>query len=92
MARNTHFPFDGKAAPLVIGKQDASLAEFFFQPLVLGAQVFEDFLLMPVDPAGEDQEQQLPRLQNRLHISPDIVRKVEESGIRGGLSTAGKSD
>jgi hypothetical protein len=47
---------------------------------------------MPVDPAGEDQEQQLPRLQNRLHISPDIVRKVEESGIRGGLSTAGKSD
>jgi len=47
---------------------------------------------MPVDPAGEDQEQQLPRLQNRLHISPDIVRKVEGSGIRGGLSTAGKSD
>ena len=41
---------------------------------------------------GEDQEQQLPRLQNRLHISPDIVRKVEESGIRGGLSTAGKRD
>jgi len=33
----------------------------------------EDFLLMPVDPAGEDQEQQLPRLQDRLHISPDAV-------------------
>ena len=62
------------------------------QYLVFDPQVLEDFLLMPVDPAGEDQEQQLPRLQNRLHISPDIVRKVEESGIRGGLSTAGKSD
>jgi hypothetical protein len=47
---------------------------------------------MPVDPAGEDQEQQLRRLQSRLHISPDIVRKVEASGIRGGLSAAGRSD
>ena len=39
-----------------------------------------------------DRGQNIPRLQNRLHISLDIVRKVEESGIRGGLSTAGKSD
>jgi hypothetical protein len=30
-------------------------------------------LLMPVDPAGQDQEQQLPRLQDRLPISPDAV-------------------
>jgi len=59
--------------------------------LVLGAQVLEDFLLMPVDPVGEDQEQQLPRLQDRLHISPDIVNKVEASGISGCLSTAGRS-
>jgi hypothetical protein len=87
-----YFSFDGKAAPLVIGKQDAFLTELFFQYLVFDPEVLEDFLLMPVDPAGEDQEQQLPRLQNRLHISPDIVRTVEESGIRGGLSTAGKSD
>jgi hypothetical protein len=24
-------------------------------------------------PAGQDQEQQLPRLQNKLHISPDVA-------------------
>lgn len=60
--------------------------------LVFDPQVLKDFLLMPVDPAGEDQEQQLPRLQDRLHISPDIVRKVEGSGISGCLSTAGKRD
>ena len=67
-----YLSFDGKAA-LVIGEQDAFLTELLFQHPVLGAQVLEDFLLMPVDPAGEDQEQQLPRLQNRLHISPDAV-------------------
>jgi hypothetical protein len=48
--------------------------------------------LVAIDPAGEDQEQQLPRLQNRLHICPDIVRKVEGFGIRSSLSTAGKRD
>jgi hypothetical protein len=30
-------------------------------------------LLMPIDPAGWDQGQQLPRLKNKLHISPDIA-------------------
>ena len=82
---------DGKAAPLVIDKLEVFLAELLFKHLVLGAQVLEDFLLMPVDPVGEDQEQQLPRLQDRLHISPDIVNKVEASGISGCLSTAGRS-
>jgi hypothetical protein len=63
---------DPAPAP-VIGKQDASVAEVVFQHLVLGAQALEDFLLMPVDPAGEDQEQQLPRLPDRLHVPPDAV-------------------
>ena len=67
-----YLPFDAQAAALVIGK-DAFLTELFFQHLVLGAQALQDFLLMPVDPAGQDQEQQLPRLQDRLPISPDIV-------------------
>ena len=39
------------APPLVIGK-DAFLAELLFQYPVPGAQVLEDCLLMPVDPAG----------------------------------------
>ena len=60
-----------KAAALVIGKQDASLAEPVFQHPVHGAQVLEDFSLKPVDPAGRDQEQQLPRLKKYLHVPPD---------------------
>jgi len=67
-----YLSFDGQAAALVIGK-DAFLTELLFQHLVLGAQALQDFLLMPVDPAGQDQEQQLPRLQDRLPISPDAV-------------------
>ncbi len=48
----THYlSFDGEAAPLVIGKQDALLTKLLFEYLVLGAQVFEDFLLKPVDPS-----------------------------------------
>ena len=49
-----YLPFEGEAAPLVVAQQDAFLAELLFQHLVLGAQVFECFLLMPVYPASKD--------------------------------------
>jgi len=28
-------------------------------------------VLFAVDPTGEDEEEQLPRLQNEVHMSPD---------------------
>ena len=56
------FSCDGQAAPLVIGKQDALLEKLLFKDLVFDLQILDDFLLMPVDPAGEDEDQQLPRL------------------------------
>jgi hypothetical protein len=40
----------------------ASSAKLLFQNLVFDLQIHDDFLLMPVDPAGEDEEPQLPRL------------------------------
>jgi hypothetical protein len=49
-----------------------------------------DFLLMPVESAGEGEEQ-LPGLRDWLHVSPDAVWSVEASGIIGGPSTAESS-
>jgi len=52
-----YLSFDGQAAPLVVIEKNALLAEFLFQHLVFGPHVLDDFLLMPVDPACQDQEQ-----------------------------------
>ncbi len=43
--------FGKQAAPLVVIEKNAFLAELFFQHLIFGSQVFDDFLLMPVNPA-----------------------------------------
>jgi hypothetical protein len=49
--------------------------------------VLDDLLLAKIDPAGQDQEQQLPGLQTGFYISPNAVCKNAASGIRGSLST-----
>jgi hypothetical protein len=50
--------------PLVVVQQDAFLAEFLFQNVVLGPEVFDDFLLMTVHPTGQNHVEQLPGLQS----------------------------
>jgi hypothetical protein len=45
---------DRQATPLVIVEPDAPLAVGFLQNLVLGADVLDDLLLLPVDQAGQD--------------------------------------
>jgi hypothetical protein len=35
--------------------------------LVLGQQVVNHLLLLPIDPAGKDDEIQLPGLENEIH-------------------------
>jgi hypothetical protein len=59
------FAFDGQAAALVIVEQDPFLAEFFLEDLVFGAEVFDELLLLVVDPAGENGNQKLPRAAGR---------------------------
>ena len=61
------FAFDGQPPTLIVGEDDPALAEFFFEDLVLGAEVFDDFLLLAVAPAGQDGEQELPGLENEVH-------------------------
>jgi hypothetical protein len=60
------FSFDSQASTLVVVQQDAAFAEFLLEDLVLGAEIVNDLLLLLVDPAREDGEQQLPRLQDEV--------------------------
>jgi hypothetical protein len=43
------------------------LADFLSENRILGAKVFNDLLLLSIDPAGKNDQHQLPRLQNELH-------------------------
>ena len=65
------FAFDRQAPPLVVAEQDPTLAEFLSEDLVFGAQVVDDFLLLPVHPAGEDDQKKLPGLQDEAHVDAD---------------------
>ena len=62
-----HFAFDGQAAPLVIGQEDAFLAEFLLEDFDLGAEELDGGLLLVIDPAGEEGDQELPGLQDEVH-------------------------
>jgi hypothetical protein len=35
--------------------------------VALGSQILDDFLLLAIDPAGKDYNEQLPRLKNEFH-------------------------
>jgi hypothetical protein len=51
-----HLAFDGQAATLVIVEKNSAFSEFFSEDLVLGAEVVNDLLLLPIDPASQDNE------------------------------------
>ena len=46
--------FDRQSTPLVVVKQDPFLAELLFEYLVFCAQILDHFLLLTIDPAGEE--------------------------------------
>jgi hypothetical protein len=52
---------------LAIVEQYPFLAEFLFENLVLGPQVFDHFLLLSVDPTSKYEKIQLPRLKDEFH-------------------------
>jgi hypothetical protein len=66
------FAFHSQAPPLIIVEQNAFPAEFLSEHAIFGSKVLDDFLLSMVDPAREDQKQQLPGLQKGFHISPNV--------------------
>jgi hypothetical protein len=70
-------------------RENSALAEFFFEDLVLGAEIFDDFLLLAVAPAGQDGEQELPGLEDNVHGGADgAVATSIALGLEEGLSSA----
>ena len=60
-------PFHGESAPLVVGEANASRAVCRAEDPVLLQQVLDDVLLLSIDPAGEQQEQEGERGRQPIH-------------------------
>ena len=57
--------------------------------LALGAEIFDDFLLLTVAPAGQDGEQELPGPEDEVHGGPDAAAATSmASGLEDGPSSA----
>ena len=61
-------PLNGQPTPLVVVEQDPLLAKLLSENPILCQKVVDRILMSTTDPAGEDQKEQLPRLQDCLHI------------------------
>ena len=55
--------FDGQAPALVVVKQDSLLPELLSEDPILRYEVLNSVLLSTIDPACQDQEQELPWLK-----------------------------
>ncbi|MEC4679758.1 MAG: hypothetical protein VST67_03560 [Nitrospirota bacterium] len=42
---------------LIIVEQNATLAEFFFEYVILSSQILNDLLSVSIDPAGHDENE-----------------------------------
>ena len=63
--------FDGKPSALVIIKEYSFPSELLPEDAILSQEILDGVLLPAIDPAGQDQEQQLPWLELRFHVPPD---------------------
>ena len=66
--------FHGQSSALVVGQENSLLSELLFQYSILSSQVIDRFLLLSIDPTGEDGEKQLPWREDEVHI---VRREVE---------------
>ena len=60
---------------LVIVEQDPFLANPLLEYPVLRDQVMDHFLLLALDPADQDEEIDVPRLQNEVHDYAVVVKR-----------------
>jgi len=65
-----NLPLRGQPSALVVVERDPFLAEFFLEHLILRSQVLDRSLLFSVDPASENQQQELPGPQDIVHRRP----------------------
>jgi hypothetical protein len=74
-----------ESTPLIVGQPEPSPAELFFEDPVLLAQLINRRLLMLVDPASEDRDEELPWLEDLSH--PPSLRRLP-SAARLHLASA----
>ena len=70
-----HLFLHGQAAALIVIEQDTLLAHFLSEHLVFGPKICYDLMLLTIDPAGKNHEEELPRLQHEAHDGSN--RKAE---------------
>jgi hypothetical protein len=80
--------FYSQAPPLVVVEQDLFLSKLLSEDPILRQEILDDILLSAIDPAGQDQEKQLPWLKLALHVPPDAHLGTEASGIISALLEA----
>ncbi len=61
--------FDGQPASLAVVEEYAFLSELLPEYLILSEDVLDGALLLAIDPAREGEEQQVPWLKLRFHVS-----------------------
>ncbi len=78
--------FYGQESALVIGQQKPFLSLSLHHGLQLHFVELEPLLLLAVHPGGQDEEEKLPRLQDKAHSRPDReaekLHHVASSAIR----------
>jgi hypothetical protein len=67
--------------------KDSFLSELLSEDPILRKEIFDGLLLSAIDPAGEDQEQQMPWLKLGLHVPPDARLGSAASAIVGTPSS-----
>ncbi len=73
-----YFSLHRQPPPLVIIQENALFTELLPQDLILGAEVFNRRLLPPIDPASQNDQQQLPGMQNKTHCAEPWCLSLRE--------------
>ena len=68
----------GQSPSLIIVEQDPFLANPLLEYPVLRDQVMDHFLLLALDPADQDEEIDVPRLQNEVHGCASVVKRWKD--------------
>ena len=76
-----HLAPDGEPTPLVIGEPKSTAVKLLAQNPVLLLEVVDQLDLLPVDPAGEQQEQELQRLAAHVQASYRADSRPSRSNI-----------
>ncbi len=63
--------FDGESPSLAIIEQYSFLSELLLEYAILSHEILDGVLLATINPASENQKQQMPWLKVRFHVPPD---------------------